>query len=132
MGCGIGLGQCVTHHEVHRWPSPELAPAAHEWHSTLPLSMDSRPAGHETQTSPPKLAPSPSAASFARSVTKEPAGQVLHCAAPSTPLKVPNGHGRHWSSLTAPGSERYVPMGHELQSPMSHEKQLSMGSHVPY
>ena len=103
-----------------------------EWHSTLPLSIDSRPAGHATHASPPKFVPSPSSASFARSVTKEPTGHVLHCAAPSAPLKVPIGHERHCSSLTAPDFVRYVPMGHELHSPMSHEKQLSIGSQVPY
>ena len=96
-----------------------------EWHSTLPLAVDSRPAGHATQASPPEFVPSPSAASFVRRVTKEPAEHVLHCAAPSAPLKVPIGHGRHWSAATAPGSALYVPMGHAVHVPMSHEKHPS-------
>ena len=94
----------------------------------VPFCVDSRPAGHKIHALPPELVPKPrpkSSVSLARRVTYEPAGHAPHCAAPSTPLKVPIGHGRHWSAVTAPGSALYVPTGHELQVPMSHEKHSS-------
>ena len=118
MGGGWSLS--YTDQEIHGSPSPELSPAEHAWHITLPLVVDSRPAGQKIQASPPKLVPNPSA-SFASRVTYDPAEHVPHWATPSTPLNFPSGQGRHCSLVTAPGSARYVPTGHAVHAPMSQE-----------
>ena len=119
-----------THHALHGEPAVELWPAEHESQRILPLSADWRPAGHATQASPPELAPTPSAVNRLR-VTYEPAKHWSHSAAPSAPLNVPVGHSRHCVADTAPGSLRYFPIGQLVHTPMSHEWQLSTGSHVP-
>ena len=59
----------------------ELAPAEHAWHSTLPLAVDSRPAGQPRQASPPEFVPSPST-SYENRVTYEPTSHVAHPPAP--------------------------------------------------
>ena len=100
-----------THHDVHGSPASELVPAEHESHITLPLAVDSRPAGHAAHDSPPEFVPSPSTTRETR-VTYEPRSHSAHEAAPSTPLNMPTAHGKHWSADTAPASARKVPIGH--------------------
>lgn len=90
---------------VHGSPTVELLPARHVAHAKTFASIDSRPAGQAAHLSPPRLMPRPSASSERR-VTYEPAAHESHCDVPSEPLKVPIGHGRHWSLATAPGSAR--------------------------